>query len=243
MPMPLPATTATPPASIFVLAYAECDELDVVGPMAVLQTANQYLAGNLGTRKPGKTFDLKIVSVAGAGDVVYRGPEPECEEHHVVTGIHGITIETTPWDGNDLPDVLIVAGGNIEPGTGIMRQKDNPAFTGVIRRQYRDAKTVVSVCTGAFGLAGAGIADGRHVTTHPGCLDLLIATDSRIHVLNPDWDARVVEDGLIISCGGVTSGINEALYLVQKFWPHDPQLISDVRGFVDFQYQTTLKVF
>lgn len=236
-------TTAMPPASVFILAYAECDELDVVGPFAVLQTANQYLAGNLGDRKPGKTFDLKIVSVAGAGDAVYRGPEPESTEHHVVTGIHGITLETTPWDGKNLPDILIVAGGNIQPGTGIMRQKDNPAFTGVIQRQFHRPKTIVSVCTGAFGLAGAGIISGRHVTTHPGCLDLLVTADAKAHVLNPDWDARVVEDGPIISCGGVTSGINEALYLVQKFWPNDPELVSDVRGFVDFQYQTTLKTF
>jgi transcriptional regulator GlxA family with amidase domain len=243
MPPTTPTTTATPPASIFILAYAECDELDVVGPMAVLQTANQYLSGNFGTRKPGKTVDLRIVSVAGAGDVVYRGPAPENKELHVVTGIHGITIATTPWDGKDLPDILVVAGGNTEPGTGIMRQKDNAAFTDVIRRQFMRHKTVASVCTGAFGLAGAGIARGRHLTTHPECLDLLLAVDSQIHVLNPDWDARVVEDGAIISCGGVTSGINEALYLVQKFWPNDPQLISDVRGFVDFQYQTTLKIF
>jgi transcriptional regulator GlxA family with amidase domain len=209
--------------------------------MAVLQTANQYLAGNLGTRKPGKTFDLKIVSVAGAGDVVYRGPDDA--QHHFVTGIHGVTIETTPWDGKGLPDILIVAGGNIEPDTGIMRQSANPAFTDVIQRQFHRPKTVVSVCTGAFGLAGAKIIGGRHLTTHPGCLDMLVAAAPGAHVLNPDWDARVVEDGPIISCGGVTSGINEALYLVQKFWPSDPQLVSDVRGFVDFQYQTTLKTF
>jgi transcriptional regulator GlxA family with amidase domain len=234
-------TTVTPPASIFILAYTECDELDVVGPMAVLQTANQYLAGNLGTRKPGKTFDLKIMSVAGAGDVVYRGPDDD--EHHFVTGIHGITIETTPWDGKDLPDILIVAGGNVEPGTGIIRQNANPAFIDVIQRQFHRPKTIVSVCTGAFGLAGAKIVNGRHLTTHPECLDMLIDLAPGAHVLNPDWDARVVEDGPIISCGGVTSGINEALYLVQKFWPNDPQLVSDVRGFVDFQYQTTLKTF
>ena len=236
-------TATTPPGSIYILAYTECDELDVVGPMAVLQTANQYLAGNLGTRKPGQTFDLKIVSVAGAGDVVYRGPKPDTDEHHFVTGIHGITIETTPWDGTDLPDILIVAGGNIEPGTGIMLQRDNPAFTGVIQRQFDRQQTVVSVCTGAFGLVGAGIVSGRHMTTHPGVLDMLVAAAPGLHVLNPDWDARVVDDGRIISCGGVTSGINEALYLVQKLWPDDPQLVSDVRGFVDFQYQTTLKTF
>ena len=59
-----------------------------------------------------------------------------------------------------------------------------------------------------------------------------------VRVLNPDWDARVVDDGDIISCGGVTSGIDEAPYLVQAFWPGDPQLESDVRDFVDFHYRS-----
>ena len=113
----------------------------------------------------------------------------------------------------------------------------------MIQRQFDRQQTVVSVCTGAFGLVGAGIVSGRHMTTHPGVLDMLVAAAPGLHVLNPDWDARVVDDGRIISCGGVTSGINEALYLVQKLWPDDPQLVSDVRGFVDFQYQTTLKTF
>ena len=74
------------------------------------------------------------------------------------------------------------------------------------------------------------------MTTHPGLINELVAAGAR--VLNPDWDARVVDDGDIISCGGVTSGIDEALYLVQAFWPGDPQLESDVRSFVDFYYRS-----
>jgi transcriptional regulator GlxA family with amidase domain len=49
-----------------------------------------------------------------------------------------------------------------------------------------------------------------------------------VRVVNSDWEARVVDDGDIISCGGVTSGLDETLYLVQRFWPGDPQLESDV---------------
>ncbi|MEA2786113.1 MAG: hypothetical protein QOF71_2217 [Candidatus Eremiobacteraeota bacterium] len=225
-----------PPASVYIMAFDRCDELDVVGPAAVLQTANRYLED--ASRNPrGAPFALRIVSVDGSGAVPYEGPDGK---HWFVTGIHGLTLGTEPWDGNELPDILIVAGGDVADGSGIMRQKDNAAFTGVIARQHARGGQVVSVCTGAFGLAGAGIAQGRRMTTHPGLINLLVAAGVR--VLNPDWDARVVDDGDIISCGGVTSGIDEALYLVQAFWPGDPQLESDVRGFVDFHYRSPVAV-
>jgi transcriptional regulator GlxA family with amidase domain len=224
--------TRNPPASVSIMAFDRCDELDVFGPAAVLQTANRYL-GDATRTPPGKPFTLRVVSVDGSGAVSYDGPDGK---HWFVTGIHGLTLGTEPWDGQDLPDIVIVAGGDVEPGVGIMRQKDNPAFTGVIARQHARGGQVVSVCTGAFGLVGAGIAQGRRMTTHPGMINDLVAADVR--VLNPDWDARVVDDGDIISCGGVTSGIDEALYLVQAFWPGDPQLQSDVRDFVDFHYRS-----
>jgi transcriptional regulator GlxA family with amidase domain len=221
-----------PPESVSILAFDRCDELDVVGPAAVLQTANRYLGD--AKRKPrGKPFALRVVSVNGSGAVPYDGPDGT---RWFVTGIHGLTLGAEPWDGSELPDILIVAGGDVADDAGIMRQKDNPAFTGVIARQHARGMPVVSVCTGAFGLVGAGIAQGRRMTTHPGLINDLVA--SGVHVLNPDWDARVVDDGDIISCGGVTSGIDEALYLVQTFWPGDPQLQSDVRDFVDFHYRS-----
>ncbi len=221
---------------MFFLAYDACDELDVVGPLAVLQTANRYLADP--KRSPaGAPIELRIVATEGSGAVTYDGPDGP---HAFVTGIHGVTLEVKPWDGCDLPDILIVAGGNVAPGTGIMRQMQNPAFVEPLRRQHARGAQLVSVCTGAFGIVGAGLATGRTMTTHPGLVNELAAAGAR--VLHPDWEARVVDDGDLISCGGVTSGIDEALYLVQSFWPGDPQLIADVRGFVDFLYRAQVRV-
>src|ERR1700736_4054236 len=172
--------TRQPPKSVFVLAFAECDELDVVGPTAVLQTANRYL--NDTTRVPlGKPFTLRIVSVDGSGATCCSA---DGDTRWFVTGIHGITLGTESWDGAELPDILIVAGGNVEPGTGIMRQMKNPAFVDVIARQHARGMPVVSVCTGAFGLVGAGIAQGRRMTTHPGLLNRLAGEG--VHVVNPD---------------------------------------------------------
>ena len=220
-----------PPKSVFILAYDQCDELDVVGPTAVLQTANRYLQDPKRT-PAGAPFALRIVSVDGSGATCCS---VDGETRWFVTGIHGMTLGTESWDGAELPDILIVAGGNVEPGTGIMRQMKNRAFVDVIARQHARGMPVVSVCTGAFGVVGAGIARGRRMTTHPALLNQLAGEGVR--VVNSDWEARVVDDGDIISCGGVTSGLDETLYLVQRFWPADPQLESDVRGFVDFPYR------
>lgn len=224
-----------PPASVYFMAYAECDELDVVGPFAVLQTANRYLSDP--SREPrGTPMDLRIVAVDGSGTVALNGPDgPQL----VVTGVHGITLGVEAWSGDELPDILIVAGGNVEPGTGIIKQMDNAAFTAPIRSQFERGARVVSVCTGAFGLVGAGIAQGHRMTTHPGLVNRLAAAG--VDVLNPDWTARVVDEDGIVSCGGVTSGIDEALYLVETCWPNDPQLIADVRAFVDYPYRATVR--
>jgi transcriptional regulator GlxA family with amidase domain len=227
----------TPPTSIYIMAYDQCDELDVVGPSGVFAAANFFLSQKpAGHSKPrGKTFTVRVVAVDGSGAV-------EAQGHHgplyFVKGIQGLTLGVEPWDGSDLPDLLFVAGGNTDDGTGIRSQANNPHFTGAIARQHSAGKQVVSLCTGVLGLKAAGILGGRRITGHPDVLNELV--QSGAHVFNPDWEARVVDDGDLITAGGVTSGIDEALHIVRAFWPDDPQLESDVRDFVDFRYRSPI---
>jgi transcriptional regulator GlxA family with amidase domain len=223
-----------PPRSVFIMAYADCDELDVVGPFAVMQTANRFLGDP--DRKPrGAPFDLRIVAVDGSGAISLTGPDGP---QQIVRGIHGITLGVHAWDGVDLPDLLIVAGGNVDDNTGITKQAANAAFTAPIRRQFERGARLGSVCTAAYGLVSAGVARGRRITTHPESVNPIAAAGAL--VVNPDWGARVVDADGIVSCGGVTAGIDEALYFVETLWPEDPQLISDVRGFVDYPYRATV---
>jgi transcriptional regulator GlxA family with amidase domain len=224
-----------PPTSIYIMAFADCDELDVIAPYEVLQTANTYLSDK--TRKPrGKPFDLRIVAVEGAGAVRLTGPDgPQL----VVTGHHGTTFGVEAWDGKELPDLLIVAGGNVNAPTGISQQAKNPAFTTPIRKQFERHARLASVCTGAFGLVGAEIVRDRRMTTHPDLLNQLAAAGA--DVVNSDWGARVVDEDGIVSCGGVTAGIDEALYLIETCWPDDPQLVSDVRSYVDYPYRAVAR--
>jgi len=226
----VPASAATAPAAVFILAFDDCDQLDVTGPLEILSTLVQWL---------GVTLDLRIVSVPGTTD----------DPSGMVRAANGLRFMSEPWDGTDLPDVLIVAGGIfVKPGTndpaGIGLQSTNPAFTGAIAKQYAAKRLVTSVCTGAFGVVGARIARDHTITTHPGVLqqlrDFAAGLGEELTVIDPDDGARVVDNGDLITCGGVTSGIDEALYLVQKLW--SDALAGSVRGWVDYPYQFASKI-
>ncbi len=70
--------------------------------------------------------------------------------------------------------------------------------------------TVATVCGGSLALAMAGLLDGRHAVTHHMGIDVLGATGA-IPV-----QARVVDDGDLVTAGGVTSGLDLGLYLLER---------------------------
>jgi transcriptional regulator GlxA family with amidase domain len=222
------ATNGTP-GKVFILAYDDCDQLDVTGPLEILSTLVQWL---------GVQLDLRIVSI----------PSTTKDPSGMVRAANGLRFQSDPWDGCELPDVLIVAGGifvdpqNPAKPAGIGLLKTDPNFTDKIAKQHASGRTVTSVCTGAFGVVGARVAAGRTITTHPGVLqnlrDFAGELGEPVTVIAPDPtapepNARVVQDGNLVTCGGVTSGIDEALYLVEKFWPDQ---LEGVRDFVDYHY-------
>lgn len=102
-------------------------------------------------------------------------------------------------------DILCVPGGH--GVTAALAQTSTIAF---IRAQAASARWVTSVCTGAFLLGAAGLLTGRKATTHWGYTHL-IPLIGAVHEA-----ARVVEDGNVITAGGVTSGIDFALTLIAR---------------------------
>ena len=70
--------------------------------------------------------------------------------------------------------------------------------------------TIASVCTGGMLVAAAGLLAGRPAVTHHAALEDLAAAGAQV------VDARVVDDGDIVSAGGVTSGIDLALHIVER---------------------------
>ena len=115
-------------------------------------------------------------------------------------------VPTAIFDNAPQPDILCVPGGH-----GVTEALGDHATVDFIRRQALGAKWVTSVCTGAFLLGRAGLLEGKSATTHWAYTHLLPLVGAR-HVAE-----RVVEDGNVITAGGVTAGIDFALTLTARY--------------------------
>ncbi|MFI8191209.1 GlxA family transcriptional regulator [Streptomyces sp. NPDC085946] len=104
------------------------------------------------------------------------------------------------------PHTLLVPGGQ---GT----RRPDPLLVDWLRDHGPRAARLVSVCTGAALLAGAGLLDGRRATTHWAyCAEL-----ARDHpAVDVDPDPVYVRDGHVATSAGVTAGIDLSLALVEE---------------------------
>ena len=132
-----------------------------------------------------------------------------------VTASHGLVVEP---DGalDELafgdPDLVVVPGGGWIDGAehGARAEVERGALPDAIAARHRDGAAVASVCTGGMILAAAGVLDDRPATTHHGAIGDLRETATNV------VDARVVDDGDVLTAGGVTAGLDLALWLVER---------------------------
>jgi transcriptional regulator GlxA family with amidase domain len=103
------------------------------------------------------------------------------------------------------PDLVLV------PALGI---GEYPAIVEWIRAAHRRGTVIVSVCTGAFQLAKAGILDGRTATTNHEALDMLRQGYPAIRVVGGFRFVKSAPN--IYTAGGLTAGIDLAIYLVGR---------------------------
>ncbi|MEG4320434.1 MULTISPECIES: DJ-1/PfpI family protein [unclassified Microcoleus] len=106
------------------------------------------------------------------------------------------------------PDILIVPGG-----LGTRKLIDNSAIINWIEDCSQTAELVLSVCTGSLLLAKAGLLEGLTATTHHRALDLLRELAPNTTVVE---NQRFVDNGKIITSGGISAGIDMSLYVVGK---------------------------
>ncbi|MEU4235744.1 DJ-1/PfpI family protein [Actinoplanes sp. NPDC026619] len=196
------------------------DPLDVVAPFEVLTAGAAFLGGGL---------DVELVSAEGPRTVVSGTPgisltataalDPGAPGYVVVPGATGPT-EGDPDEGAETIPVLLArfAGSAAAP---------------LLRRALADpAVTVATVCGGSLALAMAGLIEGRHANTHVLGFDMLEATG--VHAVR----ARVVDDGDLISAGGVTSGLDLALHLLERDF--GPQIAHAVEQLFEYERRGTV---
>ena len=123
------------------------------------------------------------------------------------TGAHGMRFDADEHFATaDLADVLVVPGGR---GSRVaMLDRDVLSF---LRRHVQAGETVMSVCTGSYLLQAAGILKGRRAVTHWSHIGHL-RDDPEVTV----DERRVVHDGSIWTCGGVSSGMDMMLEFVAE---------------------------
>jgi transcriptional regulator GlxA family with amidase domain len=171
---------------IEILLYDGFDELDGIAPYEVLRTAEEN----------GADIHAVLVGAYGAG---------------TVTASHGTRIEVA-GGLSDAAEMVMVPGGSWnsrgERGAWAEAQRGEVPAT-IAAAQQRGAR-IASVCTGAMLLAAAGITDGRPATTHHTALEDLRESGARV------IDARVVDDGDLMTAAGITSGIDLALHIVEQ---------------------------
>ena len=103
------------------------------------------------------------------------------------------------------PDVLVFPGG---VGTRALIRDE--ATLDWVRGVHEHSRFTTSVCTGALVLAAAGVLDGLEATTHWMARPLLAELGAR------PVEARVVEQGKVITAAGVSAGIDMALTLAER---------------------------
>jgi transcriptional regulator GlxA family with amidase domain len=191
-----------------ILVFDGVDEIDAIGPFRVLQGA----AGS------GADLDVALVTVDGGDEVV---------------GQHGLRMRV---DGrlDERPDLLVVPGGGwaARSPRGAWGEAARGVVPAAISGAHRSGVTVATVCTGAMLAAAAGIVAGRAVATHRAALAELREAGAEV------IEARVVDDGDLVSSGGVTSGLDLALWLIERFW--GPGMAAGVECGLEYERRGTV---
>jgi transcriptional regulator GlxA family with amidase domain len=168
-------------------------------PVAVLISAGLNVIDFSG---PWGVFES--VSVPGANDALFR-LFIVAESSDVVVSGSGLKL-VPHYTFANVPEVKVVV---------IPAQKGSDAMRDWLRKIVNTADVTMSICTGAFQLAKAGLLSGKSATTHHEFLDKLARDFPDIDVKR---GVRFVEGDKISTAGGLTSGTDLALRVVERYF-------------------------
>lgn len=180
-----------------IVLFDGFDPLDVTAPFEVLAAGSEAVGGEL------------VVELVSA-----EGPR------QVVSGTRGMVLHATEQLDPSKPGFIVVPGAS-GPIDGDPDQVDTipvllarfgqtAAIPLLSEAMANPDVTVATVCGGSLALAMAGLLEGRYAVTHHLGMDMLEATGVNT------VQARVVDDGDLVTSGAVTSGLDLALHLLDR---------------------------
>lgn len=172
---------------IAIVLFEGFDELDAIAPYEVFDNA----------RQEGADLTVTLCTIDDVDEV---------------TASHGLRVGVDARLSECSPDLVLVPGGQWSGRgeTGAWAEAERGDIPEAVAQLYDEGVSVAGVCTGGMLLARAGITDGRPAMTHASAIADLRASGAEV------VDARVVDDGDVITSGGVTSGLDLAFYLVRR---------------------------
>ncbi|MFF0517003.1 DJ-1/PfpI family protein [Streptomyces sp. NPDC004250] len=200
------------PLRIHIVVFDGVEELDVFGSLEVFGA----------TAAMGLPVDFRLVAVGRPGPVRAR---------------FGTRIDVPDsWNPSEA-DVIVVPGGGfrLKKSPGIWAEIKDGQLPRLLREATRNERlTLYGVCTGVVLLHEAGVVGNRPCTTHIG---------ARAHLRDQGADvrdARVVDDGNLVSAGGVSAGIDGALHLMEREF--DSETTRKVERYLEFERRGTVLV-
>jgi len=167
--------------------------------------------------------EIEFVAVHECLSKVYQLDFPDPPECHLI----GLTPEVVGWNGIvirphhlygdvdvDAYDLLVIPGGLTSRTV-----RYDAGFMAWLTARDR-SKPVAAVCSGTLILAEGGFLDGRRATTHTLAKPQLAAYP-QITIT----DDRVVDEGAVITSGGIMAGFDLGLHLVERFWGREARRI------------------
>ena len=172
---------------IVILVFDRAQLLDVAGPGDVFA-----LAGTFDTQT---RYEVLCVSTLGGPVVMSNGLSL------MTRSIRQVRLGKT--------DTLMVAGADKE---GLFKALADEALGAWVCKAAGIVRRLASVCVGSFALAHWGLLDGRSATSHWSVIDVM---QRRYPAVAVDRTALYVQDGSIWTAGGVTTGIDMSLAMVE----------------------------
>lgn len=192
---------------VAVVIFPGVELVDMNGPIDV------FLHANRAYDSPFDNPRYKVFTVA---------------ETHALVGAEGKAVAIKPaMTIKECTDAdIVVIPGRIDFTAQANSIPADQAIIDWIAMMAGKGSTILSVCVGLYSLASTGLLDGKKATTHYLAMSYAEKTWPKIELVK---NVRYAHDGQFVTTGGITSGIDGALYLIKhNDGPVVAQMVADI---------------